>query len=87
MMSGTENGFEVREYFLECERQAKRAALPDFTDPVIAARAWADEREAKKAAELQCENQRRHRLAAEESNAVLQPKAAAHDRIAESHGA
>jgi anti-repressor protein len=35
--------------------QAAVAALPDFTDPVAAARAWADECEAKRAAQLQLE--------------------------------
>ena len=35
MMSGTERGSEVREYFLACERQAK--AVPPVKDPQIAA--------------------------------------------------
>lgn len=35
MMSGTERGSEVREYFLACERQAK--AAPPVKDPQIAA--------------------------------------------------
>ncbi len=29
MLSGTEKGFEVREYFIECERQAKEAVHRD----------------------------------------------------------
>lgn len=45
MMSGTDKGFEVRGYFLECERRAL-SALPDFTNPAAAARAWADAMEA-----------------------------------------
>ena len=36
MMSGTDRGAEVREYFLACERQAK-AAAPVVKDPQIAA--------------------------------------------------
>jgi phage anti-repressor protein len=37
MMSGTDRGFEVREYFLECERRAKGATLPVVRDPRTAA--------------------------------------------------
>ncbi|UVH54709.1 antA/AntB antirepressor family protein [Variovorax paradoxus] len=37
MMSGTDRGFEVREYFLECERRAKAATLPAVKDPRTAA--------------------------------------------------
>lgn len=37
MMSGTRRGHEVREYFLECERRAKAAALPTVKDPRTAA--------------------------------------------------
>lgn len=53
MMSGTDKGFEVRDYFIECERRAKQAvaSLPDFTNPAIAARAWADQVEARAIAE------------------------------------
>lgn len=56
MMSETDRGFEVRDYFLECERRAAEApaaALPDFTNPAAAARAWADEVEAKQALQVQ----------------------------------
>ncbi len=55
MMSGTERGFEVREYFIACERVAKQAAIapaiPDFTNPAEAARAWALQYEARVHAE------------------------------------
>jgi phage anti-repressor protein len=37
MMSGTDHGYEVREYFIECERRAKAATLPVIKDPVLAA--------------------------------------------------
>lgn len=39
----------------ELERQVSAPALPNFSDPVAAARAWADAKEAEKAAMLQLE--------------------------------
>lgn len=41
--------------WIELEQQAARARLPDFTNPVAAARAWADEFEAKQVALAQLE--------------------------------
>ena len=37
MMSGTDRGYEVREYFLECERQVKASAVPAVKDQRTAA--------------------------------------------------
>lgn len=37
MMSGTDRGYEVREYFLECERRVKSAAVPTVRDARTAA--------------------------------------------------
>lgn len=37
MMSGTDRGSEVREYFLECERRARTSAVSSVKDPQIAA--------------------------------------------------
>ncbi|MDQ1924698.1 antA/AntB antirepressor family protein [Massilia pseudoviolaceinigra] len=64
MLSETDNGFEVREYFIECERRALSTvpALPNFADPAAAARAWADEVEATRAAEGKVQ-QLEHKLA------------------------
>lgn len=62
MMSQTEKGKEARRYFIECERIAKEkdcttmTALPDFTNPAEAARAWALQYEANE--KLQLENKR-----------------------------
>jgi hypothetical protein len=33
MMSGTDRGFDVRDYFIECERRAKAPAVIDVRDP------------------------------------------------------
>ncbi|MBA3012341.1 MAG: antA/AntB antirepressor family protein [Proteobacteria bacterium] len=53
MAEQTERGNQVRDYFIECERQSKQVAqLPDFSNPAAAARAWADEFEQKR---LACE--------------------------------
>ena len=54
MMSNTPRGKEARLYFIECERVAKEAtafALPDFTNPAIAAREWAKQYELRQALE------------------------------------
>lgn len=55
MQVRTEMGERIRDYFLECERKASQPAiaLPDFTNPAIAARAWADEYQAKQIAQEQ----------------------------------
>lgn len=59
----------------ELERAAAAPTLPDFTDPVAAARAWADEREQRQ--RLEATNRQQA-----ESLAIAAPKAAGFDRIA-----
>lgn len=62
MMSKTEVGNRVRDYFLECEQKAKTNAiqLPNFNNPAEAARAWALEYEAKQQALLEAKEANVH---------------------------
>ncbi|MFT0771272.1 antA/AntB antirepressor family protein [uncultured Psychrobacter sp.] len=72
MQVRTEMGERIRDYFLECERRTQQpvVALPDFTNPALAARAWADEYQAKQIAQEQL--------------AEAQPKINFHDAVAAS---
>lgn len=53
MVERNAKGKQARQYFIDCERRAKLVTdlLPNFSDPVAAARAWANEREARTIAE------------------------------------
>ena len=57
MQVKTAEGEAVRNYFLQCEKKAESLSIPDFTDPVIAARAWADEREERQTLQLENKQQ------------------------------
>jgi phage antirepressor YoqD-like protein len=52
MVSQTERGEQARNYFIEIEKRfVSGMLLPDFTNPAAAARAWADQVEARMQAE------------------------------------
>ncbi len=52
MLSRVEKGKQARQYFIACEKALRQApALPDFSNPALAARAWADQYERQQLAE------------------------------------
>ena len=73
MMARTDIGKQVRDYFIECEKQLRKS-MPNFNDPVAAARAWADAEEKRILAE---------REAKEKQLALEQEQAAHEDTLAE----
>lgn len=52
MLERSEIGKQIRRYFIEAEKKlrAQVLSLPNFADPVAAARAWADAKESERAA-------------------------------------
>jgi len=67
MLSQCEKGKEIRLYFIEMEKKTISLTLPDFNNPIIAARAWADAMEKKQLSENKVKE--------------LEPKAEVYDSI------
>jgi len=78
MLQRNEKGRQARRYFIECEKKLKEVlAIPDFSNPAAAARAWAVEYEqkieAQKAKQLtEKENDRLISINTQHQNTILE---------------
>lgn len=57
MLEANAKGQQARRYFIACEERLRNVmAMPDFNNPAVAARAWADQFEARQVAEAKIAN-------------------------------
>ncbi len=82
MLERNDKGKLARKYFIECERRLRERspALPDFTNPAEAAKAWAAEYE-----RAQIEEAKVKELEAQRQ--VMEPKASFYDQVMEAGNA
>lgn len=84
MMSQTQKGKDARRYFIDCEQRLKSVtmtALPDFTNPAEAARAWAQEYEQKMIAIKRADEAEQQIVSLTTEIEQMQPKASYYDMI------
>lgn len=90
MVENNEKGRAIRKYFIEKEQEARQnlLAMPNFNDPVAAARAWADQYEKNR--QLALDNKRKEEELAKSNQEVaslsatitqMQPKVSYYDMI------
>lgn len=86
MMEGNERGKQARRYFIEVEKEYKKQmiALPDFSNPAEAARAWADQYEKAKASEQRALVAESEVLSLSKEIEEMQPKVSYYDKILQS---
>lgn len=63
MIENNEKGRTIRKYFIEVEKKSRMQSipsLPDFTNPAIAARAWADQFEKNQVLTLETNSRKRN---------------------------
>ena len=87
MVEGNEKGKQARRYFIKCEEiahNAKALAVPDFSNPAEAARAWADQYEKAQRERHRALEAERQVLDLSGTVAALKPKADYCDLVLES---
>lgn len=88
MVEGNEKGKQARRYFIKCEEFAnsvKALAIPDFSNPAEAARAWADQYEKAQSQSKRALEAEKQVLELSDTIAKIKPKADYCDLILANH--